>query len=118
MHGEAVGEEQGLALGEVRRDVLFVNRRDHRVRSGDEDHVGRLDGIRGVHDLEAELLGDFAGFRFLVEADDDLEAAVLEVEGVGVALRAEADHGEGLLLERSDRGVLGGIDLRGHGGTM
>ena len=113
--GETVGEQQRFTLGEVGRDVLVVNRRNHGVRSGDENHVGSLDGLGGVHDLEAELLGDFTGLRLRVEADDDLEAAVLEVERVGMALRAEADHGEGFLLERSDRGVLGGIDLRGHG---
>ena len=86
VNGEAVGEEQGLALGEVRRDVLFVNGRNHGVWGGDENHVGSLDRFGGVHDLEAELLGNFAGLRLRIEADDDLEATVLEVECVGVAL--------------------------------
>ena len=86
MHSEAVGEKQGLALAEVRRDVFVINGRNHGVRSGDEDHVRLFYRLSGVHDLKAELLGNFAGLRLRVEADDDLEATVLEIKCMGMAL--------------------------------
>ncbi len=35
---------------------------------------------------------------FGIEADDDLDAGILEVQRVGVALRAEAEDGAGLAL--------------------
>ena len=41
---------------------------------------------RTVWPGEAELLGHGAGLGILVETDDDVAAAVLEVEGVSVAL--------------------------------
>ena len=34
-----------------------------------------------------------------IEADDDLDAALLEIKGVGVALGTEADNGHGFAFE-------------------
>jgi len=41
-----------------------------------------------------------------VQADDDLDAAVAEVEGVGVALAAVAEHGDGFVLQQDGIGIL------------
>ena len=39
------------------------------------------------------------------QPDDDVDARVLQVERVGVALRAVADHGDGLAVEVREIGV-------------
>ena len=54
--GEAVGEEERLALLEIRLDVLLVNARDGDVGHGDENDVGFLHRLGGGQHLEAEFL--------------------------------------------------------------
>ena len=83
---KAVGEQQGLAFGEVLLDVLGVNRRNNGVGSGDENHVSSFHRIGGFHDLEAELLSNFPGFGFFVETNDDLQATVFQVQCVSMSL--------------------------------
>ena len=113
--GEAVAEHERLALGEVRADVRGIDRGLLHVRQADHDDVGAADGLGGVIDLEAVLLGDGAGLRARVEADDDLAAALLQVDRMGVALRTVAEDGEGLVLEHAEVGVFVGVDFGGHG---
>jgi hypothetical protein len=57
-----------------------------RVRQRDHDDVGAAHSLGGWVNLEALLPGDLDGLASLVKADDDIEAAVLEVERVRVAL--------------------------------
>jgi len=57
------------------------------------------------------LLGNRAGLRTRVKADDDLAAAVLQVERVGVALRSVAEDGERFVGEDAEIGVLVGVDF-------
>lgn len=93
-------EEQALALGEVGEDVLLVD-------SGLLHVPGRPTMMTSARRTASAvsrtskplLLGDGAGLGTGIQADDDLAAAVLEVERVGVALGPEAEHGEGLVLE-------------------
>jgi len=61
------------------------------------------------------LLGDRAGLRARIEPDDDLAATVLEVQRMGVALRAIADDGEGFVTENAEIGIFVGIDFSRHG---
>ncbi len=114
--GEAVGEKEGFALGQMRGDVRFVNGGDPGIGDGDENDVRPLDGLGGIEDFEALFLGDRAGFAAGVKADDDLDPAVLEVERVGVALGAEADDGGGFAFEGFEGGVFVGIDFGWHKG--
>jgi hypothetical protein len=93
MDGEAVAEDQGLALGEVGQDVALVDGRLLHIGQADEDHVGATDRLGGVVHLEAVLLRDRARFRAGIEADDHVASAVLQVQRVGVALRAVTQHG-------------------------
>ena len=113
-NGEAVGEEEGFALGEVRGDVLLVHAADLGVRHSDEDDVGRFDRIRGVHDLEALFFSHRTALGARVKADDDFDAALLEVQGVGVALGAEADDSASLAFEGGEARVFFSVDFGGH----
>ncbi len=71
---------------------------------GQQDHheVAAAGGLDDRQHLEALLarLGDRG--RVLAQPDDDLDAGVLQVEGVGVALRAVADDGDGLAVEERE----------------
>ena len=58
-------------------------------------------GIGGVHDFEAVFFRDLAGLALGVKADDDLDPAVLQVECVCVALRAEPNHGAGFAFQHT-----------------
>ena len=98
MDGEAVAEEQRLALGQVGADVLLETGGLLGVRQRDEDHVCAAHRFRRGDDFKALFLGHGDGLGAFVEADDHVHAALLEVERVGVALRAEAEDGEGFIF--------------------
>jgi hypothetical protein len=114
MDGEAVAEEEGLALGEVRLDVGLVNATDFGVGNGDEDDVAQLHGFGGVIDFEAFFFGDFAALAAGIQTDDDIGAAFLEVKGVCMALGAKADDGAGFAFQRGQAGVFFSVDFCGH----
>ncbi len=48
------------------------------------------------------------------QPDDDVDAGVLQVQRVAVALRAVADDGNRLALEQRRVGVVGVVHVRGH----
>ena len=56
--------------------------------------VARRTIAEDVHHLEAQLPGHRAGLGLGIEPDRHVTTALLQVEGVGVSLRTEADHGE------------------------
>ena len=112
--GEAVAEEEGFPFFQVGSDVLVINRRDLGIGYGDEDDVGLLHGGGGVHHFKPEFLGDRDGSASFVEANDDVGTALLEIEGVGVALGTEADYGEGFPFEEGEIGVFVRVNFGGH----
>ena len=101
-----MAEQQRVALGDAVADlglpdvvVALVGDEHHhdvaaRRRVGDRQHleaaVARLLRPRGV----------------LAQPDDDVDPGVLEVQRVGVALRAEADDGDGLAVEQPEVSVV------------
>ncbi len=116
MDREAVAEEQRLALGEVRLDVLLVGGRLLGVGQRDEDHVARGCTASAVSKTSKPFSSaTVTRFAAGIEADDDLDAAVLEVERVGVALGAEAEDGAGFAFEDAEVGVFVGVDFAGMG---
>ncbi len=93
---ETVAEQERLAIGEIVADVGLIDLGRGGVRHCKKDDIGAFDRLRIADDFEALRLGGRPGRAAFVEADDDVLAAVLQVEGMGVALGAEADDGEGL----------------------
>src|SRR5581483_8485790 len=115
MDAQAVGKQQAFAGREVGGDILFVNARLLHVGQADHDDVGATHGLAGVENLESVLGRDGPRLGAGIKADDDLAAGVLEVKGMGMALGAIAEHGEGFIGENAEIGVLVGVDFGGHG---
>jgi hypothetical protein len=61
---------------------------------------------RRLHHLQAGLFGLVPGGAALAQADGDLDAGVVQVLRVGVALRAVADDGDLLALDQAQVGSL------------
>ena len=114
VHRETVRENDGLALGEVREDVALIDRCLLHVRQADHNDIGEANRLRRIKNREAMLLRYGAGLRTRIEADDDLAAAVLQIERMGVALRTIAEDGERFVFEHAEIGVFVGVDFSGH----
>ena len=114
VHRETVRENDGLALGEVREDVALIDRCLLHVRQADHNDIGEANRLRRIKNREAMLLRYGAGLRTRIEADDDLAAAVLQIERMGVALRTIAEDGERFVFEHAEIGVFVGVDFGGH----
>ena len=102
---EAVRESESLALGERGENALLVDLRLLFVRGEDHDDVCDLCRLFRRHDFQAGLFRLRPGFAPLVEADDDFDAALLQVERMGVALAAVTDDSDGLVFQDSDVAV-------------
>ena len=109
--GEAVREEQQVARGDPVRDLGLPDLSLLLVGEQDHDDVAAAGGFGDVKHLEAGLLGLGATGGVGAEADEDICAGVLEVEGMGVALRAVAEDRDGLALEPGEVGVLVVVDV-------
>ena len=81
-------------LRRVGGDVLLVDRGNFQVGHGDKNHIGSPHGLGGGENLETVLLGHRNRFAAPVESDGHPDPAVFQIEGVGVALGAEADDGD------------------------
>ena len=92
-HERDVGLHVGGDLGVVDLGGGLVGREVH-------DDVGPLGDFGDGADDEAGLAGAVGVGGVGAEADADVDAGVLEVEGVGVALRAVADDGDFLRLDQ------------------
>ena len=90
---EAVGEHQSLAGGQVRLDLSLVDLGCGLVGREVHDDVGPLADVGDGVDDETGFASALGVGGVGAEAYADVYAGVLEVEGVGVALRAVADDG-------------------------
>ncbi len=91
-----------LPVGQVGLDVGVVDLGRGLVGGQVHDDVGPLADLGDGADLEAGLAGALGVGGVGAKADADVNAGVLEVEGVGVALRAVADDGDFLGLDEGE----------------
>ncbi len=114
VNGEAVAEEEALALAKIGGDVLLVDGGDFQVGHSNEDDIGAANGFSSRQDFKAVFFGDGDRFASFVEANGDFDAAIFEVKSVGVALGAEANDG-GFSAKKGDKaGVTVVVDSGGH----
>ena len=108
---EAVREGEGGTLARVRADLGLVDFGLGFVRGEHHDDGGGFGGFGDFGGFEAGFLGFFPRGAVFAGGDDDLEAGVVEVVCVGVALRAVADNGDGPAFEQFEVGVFGVEDF-------
>src|SRR4030095_7177893 len=88
---EAVTEHQHLPFRQVLLDVRVVDLLLLLVRNQDHDDVAPGSGLGNRHDAQAGVLRLLKRLARRRQADDDLNAAVLQVQRVGVPLRSVAN---------------------------
>ena len=88
------------------------------VGQQDRDDVGLLGGLGGRDRLKTVLHGLLVIGRAGQLGHDHLAAAVAEVLGVAMSLRAVAQDGDGLVLQQRDIGVFVVVDFCGHGYSL
>src|SRR5690606_12241060 len=103
---EAVRECQGGAGLNVAVDFLAVYLGDVFVGQQHHDDVGGLDGLGDFFDLEAGVGGLVPRSAVLAQTDDDLDTRLMQVQGVGVTLRAVADDGNGFAFHQGEVAVF------------
>ena len=88
---QAVAEEQGVAVLQVRSDVIFVDLRLGGIRGEQHDDVGPLAGLGVVQNLEASLFSLLARLGALAQANGNLYTRLAKVLRVSVPLGAVAN---------------------------
>ena len=100
---EAVRERERVAVDEVRRDVGLVDLLLLGVGQQHHDDVGLAHRVGGRQHAQPGRLGLGLRLRALAQADDHVDARVLQVQRVRVTLRAVAEDRD-LACRRSGRG--------------
>ena len=107
---ETVGEGERGAFFDVRFDVA-VNLGDVFIRQQNHDDIRVFDRFFHRFDGKAGIDRFFPAGAAFAQTDDDVHAAFVQVVGVGVALRAVADDGDGFALQYAHVGVFVVIDF-------
>ena len=84
------------------------------VGNGHKNDIGAAHRFRRAHHFKSLGLRHGNGFASLIQADNNLAAAVFQVQGMGVALGAEAQNGQGFVLQVFQVGVFVGINFGRH----
>ena len=116
-HAEAVADEQGVAGGEVGGDVLVEDGLVLGVGPEEHHQIGLGGGVGDRQHPQPGRLGLGHRGRPGPQADAHVDARVLEVQRVGVALRAVADHGDLAAGDERAVGVLLVVHV-GHRGVL
>ena len=99
---------------QMRRDRLVVQRALTGVRCQHHDHVRFLARVRRRQHAQPLGLRGGATAARLGEPDPDVVPGVAQVERVGVALRAVAEHGDGAARQSLWIGVCVVVHPSGH----
>ena len=91
MNVETVSESEGAAVFQVGSDFFCVDVSLFFVRNQDHRDIGFFNGFRNGFNFKAGCLGFGDGFAAFIQADDDVDAAVFEVQRMSVALAAITD---------------------------
>ncbi|OPZ89632.1 MAG: hypothetical protein BWY75_01081 [bacterium ADurb.Bin425] len=101
-----MGEDQGIALHEIRLDELLVDHGLNMVLGEDLDQVGFLRSRLRVPDFPTVGDGVLVVGRAGQFGDDDFNAAVAQAQGLGAALNPVADNPNLLPVEKRKISVV------------
>ena len=100
MNIEAMGKSQGAAGFQVRRNLALVNVSLFFVRDQDHGDVSPFNRFADGHNLQARCFRFCRGFGTFVQANHYFQAAVTQVQRMGVALAAVTDDRNFFTLNR------------------
>ena len=103
---EAMGKGNGLALGQIGGDILLIHIGLGLVVDQNHDDIGSLGGLGDGHDREAVLFRHGPGLAALAQANNDVAAAVTQIQCMGMALGTVTDDGDLLAVQLAQIAVL------------
>src|SRR5690606_38803380 len=106
LHVETVSECQRGAGLDVGVYFVALDRSDVCIGQQHHDDIGGFDGLGAFFDFQAGVSGFFPRCAVLAQPNNDLHARVMQVQGVGVALRAVADDGNGFAFNEGQVAVF------------
>ena len=112
---EAVGESEGLAFGQVGSDLGFVNIGLLLVGDQDHDDVCSLGSFCNGHNGQTGFFRLLSGLGAAIQADNNVNAGIAQVQRMSMALRAVADDCNFFAVEGMDVAVLLIVDFNCHG---
>src|SRR6266446_2597388 len=92
MHSKSVAEQKRFALFHVRSYLTFIDPCAFEVGRSKKDNISFLRRFADRDDLETMLFCDRDGFALFVEANNDRDAAILQVQRMRVTLRSESNY--------------------------
>ena len=112
-----MGKSKGLALGHIGGDVPLIDLGLDLVVDEHHHNVAPLGGLGDRLHLKTGLLGLGPVFGALPQAHAHVAAGVLQVQGMGMALRAVADDGDLLTVQIGNVAVFLVVHFS-HGQTL
>ena len=100
MNVEAVGERQRRALLEVGFDIVLVDAGDVLVGHQHDDEIGAAHRFADFLDRQAGFFRLVPRSAVLAQADRDLDAGLVQIQRMGVALRAVANDANFFRLDQ------------------
>ena len=103
---EAVGKRERRTFADAGKDLFVIDLGNRFVR---DQHHNDVRGLHGVFDRrhgKARGLSFFPGSAVFADAHDDVNAGIVQVLSVGVALAAVPDDGDLLRLDEREVSVL------------
>src|SRR3954451_20975944 len=111
MDVETVGEHQGLAGRKTRSNIVPVNLALQMVRKKDHDEICCLRCLTYAQNAQPCPFSLLFALASCMQAHNDLEAGVAQVQCVCMSLAAVSDDRNGLALERRKASVLFVVSL-------
>jgi hypothetical protein len=106
VHVKAVGKHQRSALLDVGCHVFLVDLGNLLVGQQDHDHVCGLHGIGHLSNLQTSFLDLGPGSAALAQAHHHVDATVVQVLGMGMALGTVANDGHRLAFDQTQVCIL------------
>ena len=91
MNIEAMGKHQHIAFLEVRGDILLIHRSLELIIDQDHDDIRFLRRFRCSINLKSLALRPLPGLAAFIEADNDMETGILQVQRMSVSLGTVTD---------------------------
>ena len=96
---EAVCKAQRLTCGKIRFDISLIHIRLALVVNEDHNDVSILRRVRSSHNLQAGRFCFCPALGAVVQTDNDIHAALMQVQCMRMTLRAVTDDRNGLAVE-------------------